>query len=808
MDKQKLSKLASLNNEQANKFLLDFAVTKKAEIEKLGTNDEIIIALDYFNAFFYRVPKVVLEICTYLLYKAEPIEAKIVLGGIKGDDWKKVQIKSLELLKNIRYYELKETVKIAFDFASHEDSGIRSTALKLVEEISEYNYQAMPHVGLTPQKSVFEYITKNLLNGDFEKNFNSIKVAIENMLGTSADATIMTAPDAITFQKRDLNGNDDLLSLRKNIIDLIFSIYRKNEKSAIRSAVVQLLAHACQFPMNSPRSSPICLAIMANREYVISELDKVMFTPQGKLKASLSFCLEIEHLLYWHFIFHKQQDDIARPLYEKITKDVLYGKFSRFVHDDSLKYAIGSGEQEKQNRIDVTEYVTTVSDITLSKVEKELNLFATEVDVIGEWKFRNLQALLERLGAEKSELALNLLRDAITANKPLSNQMFLAFLLRGIRISGKYEIWDKAVSLIIKIKNPNFIGSIPASLHVYAVVFSEPVLRKEDLVILTNLANRSGSFEFLKTGKQPLNINYATMNALRAVYSLNPKKIEDLIVAEIKSGSNFLENYLNTLSIYAGRENGIDFDGWSDKNKKFLAGKIIEVPVIDWHIDSLINNLYSDPIDIVKIFITRIKKGAKLRKSISDYFDRSNRYDAVPFHMNDHLVEYVVTHKDYIKIVPEIIKASKSKEGSTRKFDLAKLNQHFRVSAYSILEALTAGQKVTDKILKEAISMIYDFEGIGVGLAVKLAGYTSNEKILKEIGGMLHNTGVVSGQYGIADFYRSQWAELEKYRDDANANIRKFVELSVPPLKYLDERARTEADQDKEKRRIDFETNS
>jgi len=461
-----------------------------------------------------------------------------------------------------------------------------------------------------------------------------------------------------------------------------------------------LLAQTCQFPMNSPRSSSICLAIMANREYVISELEKVMFTPQGKLKASLSFCLEIEHLLYWHFIFHKQQDEIARPLYEKITKDVLYEKFSRFVHDDSLKYEIGSGEQEKQNRIDVASYIEFVSESTLSKAEKELNLFATEVGVIGEWKFRNLQALLERLGAKKPELAFNLLHDALKANKPLSNQMFLAFLLRGIRISGKYEIWDKVVWLIIKTKKSNFIGSIPASLHVYADVFFEPVLRKEDLIILTNLANRSGSFEFLKTGKQSFNINYVTINALRAVYSLNPKKIEDLIVVEIKSGPSFLENYLNTLSIYAGRENGIDFGKWSIKNKKFLAEKIIEVPVIDWHIESLINNLYSNPIDIVQIFIARIKKEAKLRKSMSDYFDRSNRYDAIPFHMNDHLVEYVVTHKDYIKIVPEIIKASKSRDGSKRKYDFAKLNQHFRISASSILETLTAEQKVTDKILK------------------------------------------------------------------------------------------------------------
>lgn len=807
MDKQKLSKLASLNNEQANKFLLDFAITKKSEIVKLTTNEEIIEALDYFNSFFYRTPKIVLDICTYILYTAKPIEAKMILDITKGDDWAKVQIKALELIKKIRYYELEKAIKIGFDFSNHEDSGVRSTAIKLIEEISEYNYQALPHVGLSPQKLVFAYVKKNLLSGDFEKTLNSIKVATEKILETSADATIMTAPDTLSFQKRDLLGTDDLLDLRRKNIDLIFSIYKKSKKNQTRSMVVQLLAHACQFPMNSSHDSLIGLAIQADRKYIISELDKVMFTPARKLKASLSFCLEIEHLLYWHFIFHKQQDDIARPLYEKIIKDPLYEKFSKFVHDDSLKYEIGSGEQQKQNRIDVTDYITSVSIKNILEVGDELNLFATEIDVIGEWKFRNLQALLEKLGSEKPELAFILLKEAIAKSKPISNQMFLAFLLRGIRLSERYEIWDKAVGLILKKKNSNFIGSIPASLHIYADVFSDPILRKEDLVILTHLANRSESFEFLKSDKQPLNVNYATMNGLRAVYGLNPKKIEDLIVAEIKNGSNFLENYLNTLSIYSGREGGIDFSEWSTKNKKYIAGKIIEVPVIDWHIDALINNLYSNPVDIVHIFIARIKKEAKLNRSMSDYFDRENRYDAIPFHMNNQLVDYVVNHKDYLKIIPEIIKASKSKEGSKRRYDLGKLNEHFKVSPYSILEYLTSGEKVIDKILIETLGMIHDFNGIGIELAIKLASYTNNEKILKKIGGMLHNTGVVSGQYGIADFYRFQWVALEKYKDDKNPNIKKFIELSVPSLKYSDERARKEADQDKEKRRIDFETN-
>lgn len=807
MDKHQLSKLASLNNEKANKFLLDFAITKKTEIEKSTSNEDIIETLEYLDVISYRVFKVVLNTCCYVLYKEKPIKPKIIFGNTKGESWSKVQSKALDLLRQIRYYELKKVTKIALEFSDHEDQNVKSTAVKLIQDIAEYNYRALPHVGINPQIFILNCIKKIVDTSDFESNFNPIKVVIEKVLDTSADMSIMTSPDTLTFTHGDLNGTDALKALRKKAIDLIFSIYKKSKNNLTRDTIVHLLEHASQLPMNSPMDSTIGKTVLENREYIIFELEKVMFDKKGTLLSPFSFCLAVEHFLYWYFIYHKRQDDIARPLYEKVIKNSEYEKFSKFVHDDSMKFEIGSGEMEKQNRLDVAEYIQNISVDKINNVKSELNLFATEIDVIGEWKFRNLQALVEKLGSVKPDFAFTLVLDAIKNKKPLSNHMFLAFLLRGIRLSKHYDIWDKAVDLILKTKNPNFVGAIPASLHIYADVYIDPVLRKEDILILENLTTRSKPFEFLQNPKISLNINFSIMNALRAVYALNPKKIENLIVNEINSGPQFLDNYFNTLSIYSGKKGGIDFSAWSSKNKKFLASKIIEIPVIDWHIDSLINNLYSEPVDIIRLFIERIKKESKRDKSMIDYFERNDRYEAVPFHMNDDLVEHVVNHRNYKAIVPEIVKASRSKD-QVRHYDLAKLSKHFKVSPYSLLEALSIKGKVTDKTVRDVLGITYTFDGIDIEFAIKLASYTSNEKVLRRIAGELHSTGVVSGEYGIADSYRHKIEELEKYRDTKNKNVKKFVEMSIESLKFSEERSRKDAEKSKEKRRIDFETNS
>lgn len=806
MDKQKLAKLASLNNAAANSFLLDFALTKKIEIKAYKTNDEIIEALDYFSAIFYRVPKVVLDVCVEILYRKRGIKAQKMQHGFIGTDWSAVQVKALELLKNIRYYELKESIRVAFDFTSHIDQSVKSTALKLVEEIAEYNYQALPHVGILPQKYLLSFIQKHTFKEGFENDLNPLKIAIEKMLSTSADATILTAPDTLTLRKGDLKPGDDLKNLRMKIIKLIFVIYKKSKKNSTKNLVVYLLAYACHFPDNSERTSPIGLVVKENREYIISGLDKLIFDKRGNLNAPLSFCLEVEHLLFWHFIFHKQQNDVAQPLYDKLIKNSLYHKFSKFVHDDSLKFEVGSGEYKKQNGSDINEYIDHINDIDFKHISSELNLFASDTDVIGEWKFRNLQALFEKLGTSNPEISATLVQDAIKHKKPLSVQIFLAFLLRGIRLSEKYEIWDKIVEIIIKTKNSDFIGSVPASLHIYTDTATEPILRKKDLTLLSDLTSRKNSFSFLVTKDHSRNVNFSTINALRAVYYLNPIKIQNLIIAELKSGPHYLENYLNTLSIYSGKEGGIDFSLWSVKNKKFIVNKIIEIPTIDWHVDSLIKNLYSDPIDIIKIFTARIKKESQIDKSQVNYFSRRDRYEAVPYYMNNDLVDYVVSHKNYLSIVPEIIKSFKNKD-FTRRYDLAKLGKHFKVPPYLFLEALSINGKVTDKTIKDTISIIDSFGGIDTELAIKLASYTSNKNVLSTISNMLHNTGVVSGQYGIADYYASRQYELEKFKEDNNPNIREFVIMSIESLQSSEERARKDADQDKEKRRIDFDTN-
>jgi hypothetical protein len=66
-------------------------------------------------------------------------------------------------------------------------------------------------------------------------------------------------------------------------------------------------------------------------------------------------------------------------------------------------------------------------------------------------------------------------------------------------------------------------------------------------------------------------------------------------------------------------------------------------------------------------------------------------------------------------------------------------------------------------------------------------------------------TGVVSGEYGIANAFENKAKELEKYKDDPSDRVRQFVARMIQSFKEDAVRERLRADEEKQLRRIEFE---
>jgi len=69
----------------------------------------------------------------------------------------------------------------------------------------------------------------------------------------------------------------------------------------------------------------------------------------------------------------------------------------------------------------------------------------------------------------------------------------------------------------------------------------------------------------------------------------------------------------------------------------------------------------------------------------------------------------------------------------------------------------------------------------------------------------MYTTGVVSGEYGIAEAYEKKAERLEKYKGDESERVKTFVNRMIKSFQESAKKERQRADEEKQLRKIEFE---
>jgi hypothetical protein len=808
MNKDQLTKLALLDNPKTLKFLTDFALIEKNKITAATSNEEIIEHLDILNSFYYRIPKIVISVIDYLLYKAKPlnrVDHKTTMGSFPGKDNEEVLVKCLEITKNIRYYELEKSIKISFDFIKHPNKNVASLAAKLLEEIVEYNQQALLRIGITPQLQAVKFLEKKLKTKNYiEKNILFTKNVLNNILETSLSKNaVMTSPDTLTFSGGDINGHINIGKIRRRAIDAIFKIFQISKSIKTKTELFILFEQACRMPIHSRREDTLGVIIQKDRVYILQKLNLIVFKNR-KIIQPLSLCVQLQHLLFWHFIHIELQEKLASIFIKHLYADNRYKIFSKFVHNDRYLYSKNKLEEVNIDpQKNISSYVENISKNNKDEILNELENIAKEAKNIDEWKFISFKQLLESIGQQRPDISFTFIEKIISKRYELSSNYFLPFLLAGLRRAGQFALWDKAIQLILKGKNQETLLCIISSFYMSHSVGTNIIVRKkEDIDLLEDFINRKGQFAFYKETNN--SIRYATINALRVSYNFYPEQVEKMTIAEITNNPDYFMGYLHNIGIYSRNNEGFRLNNWSKKNKKFILKKMIELRDLDWNAEGILP-LIGSPKEIINFFIDRIKfKEKNLSDDKSDYFTSPYRnYNPVSYHMNEELVSFIKS--DY-KITGQLAKSISIKHTSYS-FGVSQLIRNLQIDPRDILKELSKESQNTEILLERMITSLFTFDRNDPDFLIELASKTSNKKIHSELYGKLSSTGVVSGEFGIADAYKHKRESIEKYKDSENLNIRNFVLMATEALKLNEEHQRKEAEQEKEIRRVDFESN-
>ena len=114
-------------------------------------------------------------------------------------------------------------------------------------------------------------------------------------------------------------------------------------------------------------------------------------------------------------------------------------------------------------------------------------------------------------------------------------------------------------------------------------------------------------------------------------------------------------------------------------------------------------------------------------------------------------------------------------------------------------------KKGGEKNLRNAAHFLGSSSGADIDLCMQIAAKTTDKKILSSLHTSIYSTGVVSGEYGIAEEYEHRAKLLEKYKDSKNKRLKSFAQKTMEGLNASARHARQSADEEKEKRRLRFE---
>lgn len=805
--KQILSRLMGLDNPKADKLLIKFAQDIFVDIKKSKDNESILEALDLINEFVYKAPKETIKIVNYIFEKkpTPPTIHKSKFGEFDGKSHKDLVLKGIELLDHIRYIVPDEVLKLVARLSLDEDSAIKGKALEVVKKFSQYDYNVLTKskLGYSVQRKALDFILKwsrkeQLLHIDFAE------IVLREILSPSFEGTTSGLNDqsqyTITMHSGVVSPTDFLKKMRREAIDLTYELYKASDDPKLKLKLIGVFDEASRTPGNVLYGDDVTQMIVDDLKYIAGIYRKIIFGEGAKMTDDLGVVAMIEERLYWINRSEKRKVEESEKLRGDILHDELYHLF-RLLVGDPVTYQEQEGwdTAEKTRNEEIDEVVKSIKKDKLDEWFGKLNKIAGQHILVEEWKFNPFKGFLRKLSEKKPQIANEILEKAFDENSPIKH--FTSSFLDGFRTGTHFEIWDKYISQIIKSEDTALVTAIAFSLNLPPESDLKKLVRERDINILGKITRKTGEFDFLKKTDDRV-LQYALFNTLSRNFIRSPKKIEPLLVEEIKSHPKYLNIFFSELSMVMHRK-WIEIKKLSKKTIEFLKEKMIELPDVDWHVQGLLLEIGErDELEpVLDVFMARIQKDAKKKKKEGRRLG-SERYEVIPYHFNPGLSKFIVEHPDYIKIAGEWI-TKMTTDWSIYNWHVSHLFQRLGKGFDEILSALI--QKGDEDSLLKAARVMHSIDGTNFELCVDIVRKTDNKRILSQIDSNMYTTGVVSGEYGLAEAYESKAKMLEKYKTDENERVKKFADRMIGSFLNSAKRERQRADEEKQLRKIEFE---
>jgi ppGpp synthetase/RelA/SpoT-type nucleotidyltranferase len=773
-----------------------------------SSNDEIYEILQLFEDLEYKNSDDVLLLVKSVLDK-KPSKQRVmsVFGTSKmyGKKHEEIVAKSLNLLNFIRYSNfIDEILKIAFFYSKNDNKLISSEAIKIIIDFSKYDYFVLvkTKIGLGCQRKILDYIL--LMNDSDKINYLiAIKDSVKELLKLSFRGMDRSDVDKYTMHSGHLPASEFLSKIRQDSINLVFSLI-ENVPISEKLDLIKILSKVSRMPHDYDYGSdtPFCDMVRKDLEIVIAGFDNLLFGEDNLAKFP-GLILEIDSQLYWYTDGNNiLKNENAEKLKKRIYLNDSYNFFISIIGDRLLtKQDLSWSDSEKKKADFINQVVENVSKSNLKEWIPKFNMVAEQLAFVEYWQFSYFNRLLQKIAQEKPEVAFEILNKSFSANLVLANKNFLSYFLDGLRLSGRVDLWDSVVKIIIESANHDLIPSIFYSFGVSGD-YSEGDLRNEDIRLFSSIIYNNDLFLYINRNNNDGLLSSSVISGLCKVYKANPSLIEKFIIDEIiKHG--FAKNiYLSHIATGVVRGE-LDFSNFSSSSIRKIIKWFVGLDDLNWEAQDLLLKISNNkPSLIVDLMIKRIEKDIK-DKSKKNYnaFAHDN-YEPIPYHFNAELVNEIKNHPGIESSMFDMVIKSDD-HWSLYNWHVGQFLSKIGGPSKEALIKLVRSDKKSN--LKRAVSLIDHFGQVDIDLCLEIVKRTDDKNILSSVEAALSSTGVVSGLYGMADAYENKSKMLENFLTNKNKRISKFAKNFSSHMLEDSKRERRRASEEEKRRKIEYE---
>ena len=744
----------------------------------------------------------VLQIASSAIDLARKTELKPIattFGDIPGKSFEDVTKVSLEIIEFIRYIDSRAVFsKLLNVYLSSESDKEKKQVLNVIKKLSEHNLSVWEKIGPAIQTMLMQQLSD--LNDDQLKDLQPIAIEVcKEILNTEIKGTTSTY-NTLTIHTGVVTVSDELRITRQSAIKILQRLYKKTNQEAQKRNLIAAMSNANRLPMRGSPSDELLVMVLDDAHLIYEFYQSMVKNEQYEILENL------EHAALWTYRHNKpwivsdkisnsaktaakRLISIIEQYRDSINKDANFVRYKTLVGFESVfpeswensDFDLNGKDAYRLQRI--SEYVDAVASESADEWLAFIKICSsTNSNDLA--TFPPFEQFLALLSEKKPEIALKYIK-ALDENLA----RFLAAFLGGLWKSERKNEVEKTVDGWVKERI--YLNAITRHYRIEGIC--DEIRLKNALEAAIESDNLNAVIELISVCIQYHDeANSATfINIfLEAIEFLTQKKDARWV------GASWFRVPQSTL-----------FNALDETQAKIVLLNLVYCPSVEYHTEAVLSAVTKKyPEAVIQYFSDRMQH--KANSPDENNYDRPylERYEEIPYAFHSLSEPLSVIPKQAVQIVRGWY--TQSSELFTYRGGklLANIFPTFPDEFQSELIALVKTKNLDD--IDFVFSILRNYKGEtfthAVCKEIIIALPENNQMRQNEVGIILESTGVVTGEFGMAEAYKRKKVEIEPWLNDTNQSVVIFAKSYIENLNRQIASEHRRAEQEIELRKLNF----